>query len=179
MLNAVSSTLNNEIDVQPTKIAPITPRVAALSWIERTTSRMPSTELDGNALLSSVTRKLSSSARPAKPSRASARKRSGTNERSAKYAIMAARWVPRSAKNFEKTSPMVREASLSAMTDGKTALSELTEISSQVESAVLFGADGEIVASTLPDPRAKQLAASAKALFEEAGRVGTGELSQL
>jgi predicted regulator of Ras-like GTPase activity (Roadblock/LC7/MglB family) len=65
------------------------------------------------------------------------------------------------------------------MTDGKTALSELTEISSQVEAAVLFGADGEIVASTLPDPRAKQLAASAKALFEEAGRVGAGELSQL
>jgi predicted regulator of Ras-like GTPase activity (Roadblock/LC7/MglB family) len=65
------------------------------------------------------------------------------------------------------------------MTDGKTALSELTEISSQVDAAVLFGADGEVVASTLPDPRAKQLATSAKALFEEAGRVGTGELSQL
>jgi predicted regulator of Ras-like GTPase activity (Roadblock/LC7/MglB family) len=65
------------------------------------------------------------------------------------------------------------------MTDDKTALSELTEISSQVEAAVLFGADGEVVASTLPDPRAKRLAASAKALFEEAGRVGSGELTQL
>jgi predicted regulator of Ras-like GTPase activity (Roadblock/LC7/MglB family) len=65
------------------------------------------------------------------------------------------------------------------MTDGKTALSELTEISSQVESAVIFGADGEVVASTLPDDRAKQLAASAKSLFEEAGRSGEGELTHL
>jgi predicted regulator of Ras-like GTPase activity (Roadblock/LC7/MglB family) len=65
------------------------------------------------------------------------------------------------------------------MTDGKTALSELTEISSQVEAAVLFGADGEVVASTLPEDRGKQLAAAAKALFEEAGRAGAGELTQL
>ena len=65
------------------------------------------------------------------------------------------------------------------MTDGKTALSELTEISSQVESAVIVGVDGEVVASTLPDDRAKQLAASAKSLFEEAGRSGEGELTHL
>jgi predicted regulator of Ras-like GTPase activity (Roadblock/LC7/MglB family) len=65
------------------------------------------------------------------------------------------------------------------MTDGKTALSELTEISSQVEAAVLFGADGKVVASTLPDTRAEQFAASAKALFDEAGRAGSGELTQL
>ena len=75
-----------------------------------------STELVGNALFSSVTRKLDSSARPANPSRASARKSSGTNERSAKYAIIAARCVPRSAKNLLKTSRIRREASLSAMT---------------------------------------------------------------
>jgi predicted regulator of Ras-like GTPase activity (Roadblock/LC7/MglB family) len=74
---------------------------------------------------------------------------------------------------------MVREASLFAMADGKTALDELKEISSQIESAVLFGADGEVVASTLPDPRAKQVASSAKALFEEAGRAATGELTHL
>jgi predicted regulator of Ras-like GTPase activity (Roadblock/LC7/MglB family) len=74
---------------------------------------------------------------------------------------------------------MVREASLSAMTDGKTALAELMEISSQIETAVLFGADGEVVASTLTDERAKQVAASAKALFEEAGRAGMGELTHL
>jgi predicted regulator of Ras-like GTPase activity (Roadblock/LC7/MglB family) len=92
---------------------------------------------------------------------------------------MAARCVPRSAKNFEKTSRIVREASLSPVTDGKKALDELTEISSQIESAVLFGADGEVVASTLPDLHAKQVASSAKALFEEAGRASTGELTHL
>jgi predicted regulator of Ras-like GTPase activity (Roadblock/LC7/MglB family) len=65
------------------------------------------------------------------------------------------------------------------MTDGKTALDELKEISSQIESAVLFGSDGAVVASTLPDPRAKQVAASAKGLFEEAGRAATGDLTHL
>ena len=74
---------------------------------------------------------------------------------------------------------MVREASLSSMTDGKSALAELTEISAQIEAAVVFGADGEVVASTLPGPRAKQVAASARALFEEAGRAATGELTHL
>jgi predicted regulator of Ras-like GTPase activity (Roadblock/LC7/MglB family) len=65
------------------------------------------------------------------------------------------------------------------MTDGKTALDELNEISSQIESAVLFGADGAVVASTLPALRAKQVAASAKVLFEEASRAATGELTHL
>jgi predicted regulator of Ras-like GTPase activity (Roadblock/LC7/MglB family) len=65
------------------------------------------------------------------------------------------------------------------MTNGKTALDELNEISSQIESAVLFGADGTVVASTLPALRAKQVAASAKVLFEEAGRAATGELTHL
>lgn len=65
------------------------------------------------------------------------------------------------------------------MTDGKRALDELKEISSQIESAVLFGADGSVVASTLPALRAKQVSASAKVLFEEAGRAVTGELTHL
>jgi predicted regulator of Ras-like GTPase activity (Roadblock/LC7/MglB family) len=65
------------------------------------------------------------------------------------------------------------------MTDGKTALDELNEISSQIESAVLFDAEGAVVASTLPALRAKQVAASAKVLFEEAGRTATGELTHL
>ena len=65
------------------------------------------------------------------------------------------------------------------MTDGKSALNELMEISSQVEAAVLFGADGEVVASSLPAARAKQIAASAKALFEDAGRAATGDLTHL
>src|SRR5687768_1607311 len=92
---------------------------------------------------------------------------------------MAARCVPRSAKNFEKTSRMVREASLSAMTDGETALAELKEISSQVEAAVLVGEDGAVVASTLTEGGANQLADSARALFEEAGRARGGELTHL
>jgi predicted regulator of Ras-like GTPase activity (Roadblock/LC7/MglB family) len=65
------------------------------------------------------------------------------------------------------------------MTDGTTALSELTEISSQVEAAVLFGADGKVVASTLPDTRAEQVAASVKALFDDAGRAASGDLTHL
>src|SRR6266511_2645904 len=151
MLKADSRTLKSESEVQPRKRPPTIPSVAALLWIERTTLRMLSTELVGTALFSSVTRKLDSSARPAKPSSASARKRSGTNERSAKYAIIAARCVPRSAKNFEKTSRMLQEANLSAMTEAETALAELTEISSQVEAAVLFDRDGAIAGSTVTD----------------------------
>ena len=77
------------------------PSAAALSWSVWTSLRMrrrPSCR--GTRGCSSVTRKLDSSARSAKPSSASARKSSGTNESSAKYAIIAARCVPRSAKNF-------------------------------------------------------------------------------
>ncbi len=74
---------------------------------------------------------------------------------------------------------MVREASLSAMTEPSAALAELTEISSQIESAVLFGADGKVVAATIPDEPAAQVAASAKALFEQAAQIGDGELTQI
>src|SRR5688572_23073709 len=92
---------------------------------------------------------------------------------------MAARCVPRSAKNFVKTSRMVREASLSAMTDGEKALAELKEISSQVEAAVLVAEDGAVIASTLSESGAQQLAQSARALFEEAGRARGGELTHV
>ncbi len=74
---------------------------------------------------------------------------------------------------------MVREASLSAMTEPSAALAELTEISSQIESAVLFGADGKVVAATIADEAAAQVAASAKALFEQAAQIGDGELTQI
>ena len=74
---------------------------------------------------------------------------------------------------------MVREASLSAMTEPSAALAELTEISSQIESAVLFGADGKVVAATIPDEPAAQVAASAKALLEQAAQIGDGELTQI
>jgi predicted regulator of Ras-like GTPase activity (Roadblock/LC7/MglB family) len=74
---------------------------------------------------------------------------------------------------------MLREASLSAMTEPSAALAELTEISSQVESAVLFDDKGKVVAATISGERAAQVAASAKALLEQAAQIGGGELMQL
>jgi predicted regulator of Ras-like GTPase activity (Roadblock/LC7/MglB family) len=65
------------------------------------------------------------------------------------------------------------------MTEPSAALAELTEISSQVESAVLFDDKGKVVAATIPDERAAQVAASATALLDQAGQIGGGELTQL
>jgi predicted regulator of Ras-like GTPase activity (Roadblock/LC7/MglB family) len=65
------------------------------------------------------------------------------------------------------------------MTEPSAALAELTEISSQIRSAVLFGADGKVVAATIPDEPAAQVAASAKALLEQAAQIGDGELTQI
>jgi predicted regulator of Ras-like GTPase activity (Roadblock/LC7/MglB family) len=65
------------------------------------------------------------------------------------------------------------------MTEPSAALAELTEISSQIESAVLFGADGKVLAATIPDEPAAQVAASAKALLEQAAQIGEGELTQI
>jgi predicted regulator of Ras-like GTPase activity (Roadblock/LC7/MglB family) len=65
------------------------------------------------------------------------------------------------------------------MTEPKAALDELTEISSQIDAAVLFDEQGTVIASTLPDARAERLAASALALFEGAARAGEGDPIQL
>ena len=65
------------------------------------------------------------------------------------------------------------------MTEPSAALAELTEISSQVEAAVLFDDKGNVAAATIPDSRAAQVAASAKALLEQAAQIGGGELTQL
>jgi len=65
------------------------------------------------------------------------------------------------------------------MTEPSAALAQLTEISSQIESAVLFGADGKVVAATIPDEPAARVAASAKALLEQAAQIGEGELMQI
>jgi predicted regulator of Ras-like GTPase activity (Roadblock/LC7/MglB family) len=55
------------------------------------------------------------------------------------------------------------------------ALADLTEISSQLESAVLAGPDGSVVASTLADDeRAGVIAANAVALLEGARDTGNG-----
>ena len=56
--------------------------------------------------------------------------------------------------------------------DAAQALADLTEISSQVETAVLFGGDGEIAGSTLADEAASAaLVAGAGELLEAAGRI--------
>ena len=53
--------------------------------------------------------------------------------------------------------------------DVAQALADLTEISSQIEAAVLFGADGSVEGSTLADDGAAQtLAAGATRLLEHA-----------
>jgi predicted regulator of Ras-like GTPase activity (Roadblock/LC7/MglB family) len=52
--------------------------------------------------------------------------------------------------------------------DAKQALSELTEISSQIEAVVIFDAGGTVVASTLDDERAAAMAAAAARLLEAA-----------
>jgi predicted regulator of Ras-like GTPase activity (Roadblock/LC7/MglB family) len=73
----------------------------------------------------------------------------------------------------------VREANLSAMTEARTALAELTEISSQVEAAVLVDGRGVVTEATLPDEAAARLASSARALLESAGQLRDGELTQI
>lgn len=62
------------------------------------------------------------------------------------------------------------------------ALADLTELSSQLESAVLAGSDGSLVASTLADEvRAKAIATNAVALLESARDTANGarELTQV
>jgi predicted regulator of Ras-like GTPase activity (Roadblock/LC7/MglB family) len=65
------------------------------------------------------------------------------------------------------------------MTKAETALAELTEISSQIEAAVLVDAKGAVSASTLPDERAARLASSARGALESAEQVRAGDLTQL
>jgi predicted regulator of Ras-like GTPase activity (Roadblock/LC7/MglB family) len=64
------------------------------------------------------------------------------------------------------------------------ALADLVEISSQIEAAVLLGADGSVAASTLSDElRARRFAETAKRLFDEAvdneAEIGSPPLQQI
>lgn len=64
------------------------------------------------------------------------------------------------------------------------ALADLVEISSQIEAAVLLGADGSVVAATLDDElRARRFAETAKRLFDEAvdneAEIGSPPLQQI
>jgi predicted regulator of Ras-like GTPase activity (Roadblock/LC7/MglB family) len=66
--------------------------------------------------------------------------------------------------------------------DVQQALADLQEISSQIEAAVLFGADGAVEGSTLADEAAaKALAEAAAALLDRAHalRDEDGEVTQL
>jgi predicted regulator of Ras-like GTPase activity (Roadblock/LC7/MglB family) len=66
--------------------------------------------------------------------------------------------------------------------DVAQALADLTEISSQIEAAVLFRADGSVEGSTLVDETAaKALAEAAAALLDraEAVRVSEAEVTQV
>ena len=65
------------------------------------------------------------------------------------------------------------------MTEAQTALAELTEISSQIEAAVLFDRDGAVAGSTVSDERAAGIASAAKALLEAAEQVRDAELTQI
>src|SRR5919204_1365132 len=153
MLNADSRTLKNDSAVQRRTTPPML-AIAAASFrtvLTRSTTRMIGTP--GSDRRISRTRKLDSSARPVSPSSASARNVSGTKESNAKYAIIAARCVPRSAKNFANS---VRLRTLTGSVwfgtmDAARALADLAEISSQIESAVIVDDAGAIAGSTLAD----------------------------
>lgn len=66
--------------------------------------------------------------------------------------------------------------------DAKQALADLTEISSQIQAAVVFDDQGKVAASTLGEsPRADELARAAAGLLAAADEIKTGEsaLTQL
>jgi predicted regulator of Ras-like GTPase activity (Roadblock/LC7/MglB family) len=66
--------------------------------------------------------------------------------------------------------------------DAAQALSDLTEISSQIEAAIVLDTDGSELASTLDDARTKELSSAARELLAAVGRVsgdGDKELAQL
>jgi hypothetical protein len=96
---------------------------------------------------------------------------SGTNERSAKYAIIAARCVPRSAKNFANSARFLslRGRSIVRAVDAAKALAALIEVSSEIEAAAIADDEGAIVAT--PRAKADALAAAGRALLEHAARV--------
>src|SRR5207302_11433581 len=63
-------------------------------------------------------------------------------------------------------------ASVSTMAQTSEALIELTEISTQIEAAVVLDREGTVVATTLDDERAGRLAGPALALLRAAEEAG-------
>src|ERR1044071_9266208 len=87
---------------------------------------------------------------------------------------MAARWGPRSAKNFPSgwgRGGMDRSmgcGSVGPVAATAQALADLTEISTQVETAVVFDREGTVLGSTVDDDRAGRLAEAALELLRAA-----------
>src|SRR6476659_6554606 len=100
MLNALSSTEKSESDDHARNATPRMPSAVAFSRIARTARSSESSDVLGKVRCSSRTKNEPEFAWPAVLSTASDRKSSGTNESSAKDALIAARCVPRSAKNL-------------------------------------------------------------------------------
>ena len=65
------------------------------------------------------------------------------------------------------------------MTDTAQALADLTEISTQIEAAVIFDQEGSVVGATVDDERAGRLAGAALALYRAAAEQRGQELVQL
>jgi predicted regulator of Ras-like GTPase activity (Roadblock/LC7/MglB family) len=65
------------------------------------------------------------------------------------------------------------------MAETAQALADLTEISTQIEAAVVFDQEGTVVGATVDDERAGRLAGTALALFRAAGEQREQELVQL
>ena len=63
--------------------------------------------------------------------------------------------------------------------DAAQALTDLTEISSQIEAAVVLDADGVTLASTLDEPKAPEFAQIVKELLAAVRRVSPGEDDEL
>jgi len=64
--------------------------------------------------------------------------------------------------------------------DAAQALADMTEISSQIEAAVLFDESGEVAGSTLGNERAAaELARAAGALLAQGAALGSGAVTQV
>ena len=64
--------------------------------------------------------------------------------------------------------------------DAEAALNDLLEISSQVETAVIVGAEGEIEAASIRDEtRARELGRAARELLDVAAEYAPGDLRQV
>ena len=179
MLNADSSALNSDERRPEERDAADDPEGCrvVLHLVDEREDALQGAAREGAGQL--LDRKSEASARCTSPSSDSARNVSGTNESSAKYATIAARWGPRSAIELRDECPLAdahrREFGTvlaSETMDAAQALADLTEISSQIEAAVLFDEDGEVLGSTLADDdAAKALARAGAELLERAQAV--------